>query len=117
MTTDGPDPTPDLRAGMQALLEAISRAAALWLEQHRPLFEAIAKLADDPVVRAYLASVERGEVERQRPCYCLCGAVHRDQPGICTGEGVTIITRRLLEHGLVDVAVCGPCAEVTRLRM
>ena len=96
----------------KAVVEAFSRAAQAWLDQNRPAFEALAKVANDPAVRAYMEARERGEIpppEPRQPCHCFCGYSH---PGeyVCDGDGVT--TRRFTSHltGPVDVALCAPCA-------
>jgi hypothetical protein len=98
----------------QVAADAFSRAAQAWLEENRPLLEALGRLAQDPQFRAYAEARERGEVPPPAPpplaCYCLCGRLHPADRGVCDGEGVT--TRRFTSKaaGPVDVALCAPCA-------
>lgn len=112
MSDEQRDPVAEMAAGMRAFVDAFGRAAQAWLEQQRPLIEALGRLADDPAVRAYIEARKCGEIsapEPRRPCHCFCGYSH---PGdhVCDGEGVT--TRRFSSRltGPVDVALCAPCA-------
>jgi hypothetical protein len=120
------DPAAELRAQAEALaegfrplfefanaaVEAFARAAEAWLEQQRPFFEALGRLAQDPQVRAYIEARERGEIpppEPPRSCHCLCGKTH---PGeyVCDGEAVTTRHYDTPLLGPVDVPLCAPCA-------
>ena len=117
-----PDPAEALMEGIieafrplarqvSAFIDAWNRAGAMWLEQNRPLIEALGRLAADPRVRAYAEAYERGEIPPEpQPCHCLCGKTHPADKGICDMNAVTtrhFDTERL---GPVDVPLCAPCA-------
>lgn len=120
------DPAADLVAQAEAIAEAFrplsefarqvvdafSKAAQAWLDQNRPMLEAIGKVANDPAVRAYIEARQRGEIpapEPRQPCHCFCPYSHPGEQ-VCDGEGVT--TRRFTSRvtGPVDVPLCAPCA-------
>lgn len=91
--------------------EVIGRAVRAWMERNRAALEALAGLAADPRVRAYIEARERGELPpRQRPCLCLCGRAHPADTGVCDGETVTTRHYELERYGPVDVPLCAPCA-------
>lgn len=105
------DAAADLTAAFRAFADAFGRAAQAWLEQHRPFFEAMEKVAQDPRVRAYLEARERGEVPSpHRPCHCLCGGAHPGDKGVCDGDAVTTRHFETAALGPVDVPLCAPCA-------
>lgn len=105
------DPAADLTAAFRAFADAFGRAAQAWLEQHRPFFEAMEKVAQDPRVRAYLEAVERGEVPSpHRPCHCLCARAHPAEKNVCDASAVTTRRFETRAMGPVDVALCAPCA-------
>jgi hypothetical protein len=104
------DPATELAAAFRAFTDAFGRAAQAWLERHRPFFEAMEKVAQDPAVRAYLEARERGEVPSpRRPCHCLCGHAHPDDKGVCDANAVTTRRFETAAMGPVDVALCAPC--------
>jgi hypothetical protein len=91
-------------------MRTLADAAAAWLERNRPAIEALAELAADPRVQAYIQARDRGEIPPPPgPCLCLCARAH---PGefVCDAEAVT--TRRFdsAALGVVDVPLCAPCA-------
>jgi hypothetical protein len=129
MTDEQRDPAAELRAQAEALaegfrplfefanaaIEAFARAAETWLEQQRPFFEALGRLAQDPQVLAYAEERGRGLVLAQadvyRSCHCLCAKTHPAEKGIC--ETFRPVTTRHYETellGPVDVPLCAPCA-------
>lgn len=94
----------------QPLADALTAAVRVWLERNRPAIEALAELAQDPRVQAYIAARERGEVPPpHRPCWCLCSRAHPGE-SVCDARAVT--TRRYNSPALgpVDVQLCAPCA-------
>lgn len=94
-------------------MESMTRAAQAWLDQQRPLFEVLGRLAQDPAVRAYVEARERGEIpapEPRRPCHCFCGRTHPGDPGVCDGEAITTRHYETRLLGPVDMASCAPCA-------
>jgi hypothetical protein len=106
------DPAAELARTFQAFADAFGRAAAAWFEQQRPFFEACAKIAEDPAVRAYIEARKRGEIpapEPRRPCHCFCGYTH-PRERVCDGEAVTTRRYGTDRFGAVDVALCAPCA-------
>ncbi len=90
-----------------AAASSLGRAMAEWAERVRPAFEALASALSRPEVRA---AIERAQAApRRQPCWCLCGAAHPGEQGICDGQGTI---RQVESPGLgpVYVAYCGPCA-------
>jgi len=90
----GPDP-------IERVVTALSRAVNEVGESFRAAAEALGKLAQDPRVRAGVAA---DRATGQDACHCLCGAVHRDAPGICDGYAVGTVRISAL-----DVPMCAPC--------
>lgn len=111
MTDDQRDPAADFQAMMQAAVEAMGRAAQAYIEQLRPVFEAIGKIAADPEVMAALKAAQaRQAIRDARPCHCLCGRTHPDDRGVCDMLAVTTRHYDSPTVGPVDVPVCAPCA-------
>jgi hypothetical protein len=110
MSDEEPDAAREVRQLLEttsALVAGIGNAAKAWLEQNRPMLEAIGRLAADPAVRA-IAQAQRDNPSH--PCYCLCAAAHKDEPGICTGAAPTALSRWSPAMGTVRVQVCEPCS-------
>jgi hypothetical protein len=98
MSDSGPQVNPD---PMEKIAAALTRAMTEIADGFRPVMETLAKMARDPRARAAFAA----DREPGRPgCHCLCGAVHRDDPGICDGEAAATV--RILG---MDVPMCAPC--------
>lgn len=106
------DPANELIAQCKAFADAFSRAAQAWLDQNRPVLEALGRLAQEPAVRSYVEARKRGEIpapEPRRPCHCFCGHTH---PGEHVCDGNAVLRRRYVTRqlGPVDVELCAPCA-------
>jgi hypothetical protein len=128
MTDEQRDPAAELRAQIEVMAEAFrplaefartyvdafSRAANAWLEQNRPAFEALGRLAQDPQVLALAEARKRGEIPAPHlhgACHCLCAKTHPAETGIC--EAFEPVTTRHYDTellGPVDVPLCAPCA-------
>jgi hypothetical protein len=55
---------------------------------------------------------EREELERVRPCNCLCQVAHGSL-GVCEGKAARTLVRDTETFGRVEIPVCGPCADAT----
>jgi hypothetical protein len=51
------------------------------LERIRPAFDALAKVANRPEVRAVIERAEKAT--RRRPCLCFCSRAHPADCGVC----------------------------------
>lgn len=49
-------------------------------------------------------------------CNCLCAVVHPDDKAVCRGEATTTVPFDSPTVGLLDVAMCEPCAAAARRR-
>jgi hypothetical protein len=105
--TEQPDPAKALTEGFRAL----GRVASEWLEQWRPVINALAEFASRPEVRAAVEQAQARRLLREaQPCHCLCGKMHPADKGICCfSDAVT--TRRFATAALgpVEVPLCAPC--------
>jgi hypothetical protein len=118
MTDDQRDPAAELRARLEAFVEAfqsaataLGRAVTAWAEQNRPALDLLGRLAQDPRVLAYIEARKRGEIPPSPgPCHCLCARTHPDDRGVCDMEAVTTRHYDTQMLGPVDVALCAPCA-------
>jgi hypothetical protein len=91
----------------QAMTDAIERI--------RPAFDALAKVADRPEVRAV---VERAEqAMRRRPCLCFCARAHPADRGVCEALDAVITGQYSSDFlGELDVPLCAPCAAARAAR-
>jgi len=101
MSDSGPQVNPEPMKTIVAAFTSFTQAMKELAESFRPVAETLAKLAQDPRVQAAIA----GDREPGRPgCHCLCGAVHRNDPGICDGESVATV-----QISGMNVPMCAPC--------
>jgi hypothetical protein len=102
MSDSEPQGAPEFMAKLAAAWASFSgRAMTELAGAFRPVADGLAKAARDPRVQAAIAA----DREPGQPgCHCLCGAVHRQDPGICEGRSASTV--RI--SGL-DVPMCAPC--------
>jgi len=86
---------------LEKMMAAFTRAMTELAEGLRAAAEALEKIARDPRILAGLAG---DRAPSNAGCHCLCGAVHRNDPGICDGESVATV-----QISGMNVPMCAPC--------
>jgi hypothetical protein len=87
----------------------VGRAIADALEHIRPIFDALAEVANRPEVRAVIERAEHAM--RRKPCLCFCPSAHPADRGICEAFDAVIMGQHSSDLlGDIDVPLCAPCA-------
>nr|WP_062336157.1 hypothetical protein [Herbidospora sakaeratensis] len=97
----------EIGKAFQPVVESLGRAFHQIV--NAPGMPELLEWANSPEGKAWIAAMERGEIERSKPCHCLCGFY--DHLGICEGDAVGTLPFDSPPGVRVDVAMCRPCME------
>jgi hypothetical protein len=106
-TEDGRDT--ELADTLAEVGRRVGQAVADAVERIRPAFDALAKAADRPEVRAVIGHAE--QALRRRPCLCFCSRAHPADRGVCEALDAVITGQSSSDLlGGIAVPLCAPCA-------
>lgn len=107
MSGAGDNPVRQLAAAWHAAADV----AAEWAERTAAVTaEAFGRLTSDPAVRAVLESWRLAAIWPRPGCECSCAGSHPEDMGICDNRAVITRNLPMARDGVVEVALCAPCA-------